>query len=89
MEARQGVHAALAHFQVIKFGRRDQSGLVEQDDVGKRNLFTQLAAILQMQPDVLGVHLDDGDDAIKAQGVTPPVIYEKKFAIQALDWPYL
>lgn len=50
-----GVHRPDACFEAVEVGWGDQVGFVEDDDIGKGNLFLGLAGVIDVLPDVLGV----------------------------------
>ena len=63
MDAGSGVHAVQRAFDLCKFVLADEVSLVEQDNVGERDLLGRFFAGLQLLQHMLGV--DHGDDRIE------------------------
>ena len=68
MQPRIRIDAADARLDFGEFGRRDQIGLVDEDDVGKGDLVLRLGRILEPVLEPFGV--GDGDDRIQL-GLAP------------------
>ncbi|MNX84505.1 hypothetical protein D3C86_1163060 [compost metagenome] len=64
IELGRRVHALDPGLELLERFRRDEVDLVEEDDVGEGDLLLHLVAVVQVLPDMLGIH--QGDDAVQA-----------------------
>ena len=75
VDFRDSVDAVDARLKRVEFRRGDQIGLVEQDDVGERDLLHGFVAGVEVLKHVLRV--DDGDDGVEAEGCLHLVVGEE------------
>ena len=70
-----GVDRADARLDLAQFGRRDEIGLVEHDDVGEGDLVLRLGRVAQARRQPLGV--GDRDDRVEPRGLAHVLIDEE------------
>ncbi len=72
---RDPVDAANPGFEGIHIGTADQIGLVQQDSIGKSDLFLGLRGVIEVEVKMFGI--DDGDNSIEAKALFHFGIAEK------------
>ena len=65
VDLRHGVDGVQAFLESSEFGRGDEVGLVENDDVRETNLFHGLGRVVKVEEDMLGV--DERDDGVEGE----------------------